>query len=581
MLNPLSRTKKKSKAADDPVEKGLELIKGKLFKQATDHFKQAVEKDSDTLPKKLQNLFDTYYLSQNSEAAIAVGIVLVQRLDNDCAFLNKLGNSFRRLNNHQNANDLYRKALRVDKSNKNALYSLAASLAKVDKFDDEIPRVMDQYVSSDECVLPGYLNDPILIESINQQLEKEKEEHSNQIQSLIEEKERQAELDNVSAVKELIQKIELEERKLNEPIYEAVSKKIRDANKKNWARKTIEETKIVLQENLFNLGLYAFSQKDIASASECFQKLKNEKNDIENLDLMIALIKNSQHSTKEAIEFLIPLLLKKTNNRLLNINLGMFYRKEGNQLLSYRYLVKGSTLLEQSDGLYELPEILKRADEYYDHNDREKALMLYRAVTDGNPNIHALGRIGELLIEKEELVEAVMALREVQELDPDNSRAQQKLTEIHDKYCLMAETFVRRSDNVAAARLYQNALELHRSTAVLLKASTVHEKLEDWSKARALRQESEQIQIDKKEEKLEELRKLIIEKGKTLMRKKDFNPAIELLEKAFEMKPDKDVFLLLAHIFKKLNQNRRLSSLMSRWKLMMDREIRIKETTDE
>ncbi|MBU2512494.1 tetratricopeptide repeat protein [bacterium] len=581
MLNPLSKTKKKPNIPDDPLEKGLELIKGDLFKQATDHFKKVIEKDPGILVKKLQKLFETYYLSQNSEAAIAVGVVVLQDLESDCTFLNKLGNCFRRLNHHQKANDLYRKALRVDKTNKNSLYNLAASLAKVDKFDSEIPRIIDQYISSDEYILPGYLNDPDLIENINQQLDKEKEAHGDRIQSLIEEKKLQSELNNVDAVKELIQKIEAEERKLNESTYEAVSKRIRNANKKNWARKTIEETKTVLQENLFNLGLYAFSQKDISLASECFQKLKKEKNDIENLDLMIALVKSYQNSTKEAIEYLIPVLSKKSNNRLLNINLGLFYKKEGNQLLSYRYLVKGCSLLEQSDGLFDLTEILKRANEYFEHHNPDKALILYQAVTDETPNTHALIRIGELLIEKEELVEAIMSLREAQDIEPDNSAARQKLLEIHDIYCLKAETCVRREDFIAAAKLYQNALELHRSTAVLIKAAIVHEKLEDWSKARALRQESEQIQTDIKEEKYEQQRQLIIEKGKKLMKKKDYNSAIELLEKAFEMKPDKDVFMLLAHIFKRLNQSRRLSSLMSRWKLMMDREIRMKDVSDE
>ncbi len=572
MMKPSGKSSKsESKAPSDPLAKGFELLKGKLYKQAAEQFEIALETDR-KLGSKLMQQFKTSLAAQDYESAIASGIALIKDPGVKSGFLIDLANCFRRVGDYPKSNDLLRNALRLNKQDKRALLNLAASIGKVDKYDNEISEVIDQFIGSEEYALPDYLNDRFLIENINRQLEEEREELSQKIQELIEEKETRTAEGDIDSVKELIFQIEKEERKYNEPKYEAVSKRIRNANKKNWARKTIDETKEVLQQNLFNLGLYAFTQNDFVKANDCFQKLKNEKNKIENLDLMIALVMNTEGKTQQAIDFLLPYLAKRPNNRLLNVNIGLFYKKLNNSLQSFRYLVKGASLLEQSDGLYNTDDISSRAEEYFEHGEQNKALALYKSVAEESPSAAAFIRVGELLLEKDELIEATMALREAQELEPKNKFAERKLIEIHDLYCLKAESFVRRGDYISAAVQYQSAIELHKSADVLLKAAEVHDKLEDWTKASSLRRQSDEIQSEIKMELLEGKRKIIIDEGKRLMKAKDFNGAIEKLEKAFEMKADRDTFLLLAHIFKGLNQKRRLSSLMSRWKLLMDRE---------
>ncbi len=571
-------TKKNGAIKSNHYDKGMFLIRGKLYKQATTELSTAARENPKEIIPKLIASFNELNQQLEDEAVQAIGHVLLEVKEKDFEFLNTLGNSARRLKNYQKANDLYRKSLRINKSFMPAFYNLAASLAKVDKYDMDIKSAVDQFYGNKEYILPNYINDPEIVDKIIDHINQEKDKHDDYIQSLLVEKERKLIIGEMEEVKELIHKIESEERISREPTYELVCKKLRQAIKTNWKHHSIEESKAILQENLFNLGLYALSHKDAKLASECFYKLKNEKCTIENLELLLALTQDLEGKHDIAIKQLVTLLGKNPNNRYLNVNLGLLYKKEGNQLLAYRYLVKGAALLEQSESLYSLSAISKRADEYYESEHFNHALNLYRIVVNEMPSIHAWMNIGKINLQKGEYIEAIMAFHEVQAIDKNYEPAENKLREIHKIYGKKASDCYKNREYYEASEYYKKALELYRTPEMLVRIAKVYEKLNNQTKANEVLSEVDEIKDTEKEKEKEKQRLIYVEKGKALMKEKDFNGAIENFEKAFAIKPDKDVFMFLAHIYKGLKQNRRLSMLMRQWRLLMEREVRTKNS---
>ncbi len=569
---PGQKKKKKRVEEESSFESGMTLIQGNLHKQATKVLSEALQKDPRQIGQKTLEAFLDNYQACQFENAVAIGEALQENGLGNSDFRVKMGNSYRNLFDTKKANHYYRLALKADRSNQLATYNLAASLAQVDLYDLDIIKSINLIANHEGPVLPGFLNDPDILEKVSTSLEEDKEQLRQKIETLIEEKETKSEAGDVKAVKDLIHAIETEERKLAISDYEATCKKLKQAFKKNWARQTIDETKKVLQENQFNLTLYAFSQGDKALVSDSLEKLNDETNSLANLDLLTALNHDLQGSTQEAIAALISILKQRPNDRYANANLGLLYKKTGNLLQAYRYLIKASDLLEKSEGLFDLDEVNKRADEYNSNGNISRAYQLYQMISEEQPNTDVFLRLGEIQIRQDQLLEATISFNEVKELDPNNSTAQERLKKIHELYYQRADTASRNGLYPEAVTLYQNALEIHKTADVINKVIRIYERQNDFSQVNSLKTELEKLKLAEAEKERENQRQMLIEKGKSLMKRKKFDKAIEILEKAFELKPDKDVFLLLAHLFKGLNQHRRLSSLMQQWRISKNRK---------
>ncbi len=571
MFKAPSFSKKKSTENESFYREGMNLIRGSLYKQATNVLLQALKENSDEVSLSLSREFNSYYKSSQFEAAAAIGEALRAFSQQDVSLLVNVGTCYRHLQSYQKANDLYREALRIDKSNKPALFNLAASIAKVDKYDLDIKKALDCFKTLEKHVFPPYLKDPDIVEKITAELDKERKHRLNLVESLVVEKSKEQKSGNTDAAKKIVAKIENEERQLANSSYQSICKKLRKAIKTNWAKQTIEESKANLQDNLFNLGLYALSQGDLELASDSFNKLESEKCSIENLDLMLAITLELKGYSNQAIDKLVEMLKKNPKNRYAIVNLGLMYKRRGNTLLSMRYLLNASELLEQSDGLYSLSDIKVRADEYFDDDNVDDAFTLYNIVISEAPNSHAWNRVGEIHMQREEYVEATMAFNESLDTDPENSIAKQKLMQIHDLYTLKAETQFRNGFDNEATTLYQNALEIHKSVDVMNRAIKAYGRMNDFAQVNYLKSEIKKLKQEQKEERLEKKRLALIEEGKILMKEKKFDKAIEQLESAFEIKPDKDTFLLLAYILKALKHGRKLSGLVQQWRQITER----------
>ena len=581
MLKMLKKPVNKEVKRKDPLTQGLELLKAKSYKKSIVFLELALENNPVFAKKKLLQCFQDAYKTTANNIAVTIGQVLLNIQKTDHIFINQLGNAYRRLGEYQKSNHLYRQALKVDRSFVIALHNLAASLAKVEKYDHEIRKAIDQFKRTSGYRLPNYLHDPEIVEKLSAEYEQERIIESEKQQSLLSEKVQQLELGNTNQVKALIHRIEEMERKPIVPIYKFVCTRLRGSLKTNWAKPSIEESKQVLHKNLFNLGLYALSVGDITLAKECMLKIKKGEGQIKTLPLISALILDAEGKTELAIKQLIRELVKSPNNRLLNINLGQLYRKTGNYLLSYRYLVKAAVLLEQSEGLTDNAEIANRAKEYFEYGNDDKALSLYQVVISESPSLEAWMDMATIFIRKEQLLDAIMAINEVFELEPGYEPATQKLLEIHDQYCLKAEDRFRQGNLLEAAIFYQDALDQHLSLPTLKKLLRIYEKLEDLEKATFIRERIEQFIEKRQNVSFEADRQKLIKTGIQLMKQKKLSNAIEILEKAFSMKPDKDVFLLLSHIFKSLKHKQKLSNLLRQWHLFLKRETATQDSVNE
>ena len=174
-LSKLREEKVQSKATE-LINKGIEFVNSKLFKQAMIAFNESMELAPDFVSLQLRERFYDYEKTGDDEAALSVGLCLIKILPDDYVLANKLGNCARREGNYKQANNLYRHALKTSKSYKEAYYNLAASMGKVQKYDLEIEGVIQPFFSIKDYILPEYAGGSESIEKVKNEILKEKKD---------------------------------------------------------------------------------------------------------------------------------------------------------------------------------------------------------------------------------------------------------------------------------------------------------------------------------------------------------------------------------------------------------------------
>jgi tetratricopeptide (TPR) repeat protein len=540
MLNAFTKNKieKQSQKAGTNLKKGVVLLKGKLYKQAVIELKLALELDMETSTLQLETMFSDFFKARDLEASLSVGLVLLTVRTKDFELANRVGNIARKLHNFKQANNLYKQSLRINKSFIKAYYNLAASMGKVDKFDLDVKKSIEQFASFDNYVLPDYQNDQkIVSEMMGQWEEKNKDTR-----------------ESISEVRENI------------------ANHLRQAVKENWKKYSNTEGKIVLQGDIYNMGLFALSCGDSLTAMENFTKLKKQNSKIPYLDMIMALSSVGMGNGKKAVAELVALLGENQFDRYLNFNLGLLYKKIKNRLLSFKFLSIAASLLEKSEGQFSHTDILKIADGHFENGNLKKSLFLYKLVKAETPNIHAITRIGEIYLTNNNYTEAVVAFKAILAIEPDSQFALQKLKDIHDHYVEKADEVIKDKKIAQAIVLYERALTIERVPETIEKTAKLYIRLKKNEKSDELMEEIEELKKKKLQSIQEEKRRIHVTKGKAYLKKKDFTKAIENFENAFSLRMDKDVFVYLAHIYKGLKRTNALNYLLQRWQQASERQ---------
>ena len=144
-------------------------------------------------------------------------------------------------------------------------------------------------------------------------------------------------------------------------------------------------------------------------------------------------------------------------------------------------------------------------------------------------------------------------------------------------FCIRAEDFFHKAKYQAAASTYEKALRIIRPPETIKQAASVYKVLKNTQRFESLTQEYEEILQKERDEKNEKERKEYIKMGKLHIRRKNYKQGLELLETAFRMKLDKDVFVLLASIYKSLKRKDEMQDLLNRWNKMVEYDEKMKK----
>jgi tetratricopeptide (TPR) repeat protein len=573
--------------AENYFHKAMEHLAGERFGLAAKELGSAIQVDVESTLPLLEEALDDHYRDNKMVACLTLGSVLLKHKTDDFRLANLMGNVQRRLGEIKKANELYKKAIGLNKKNDTALYNLAAGMAKVPLFDKHLKGLIDTYIEFESFLIPlsTFPRDPGIINHLTEMLNmKNYFGKVDRLQELILKKTLSQEEPDLEKMDLLIDRIK---EKISQTIERSqkkpdVLKLLQDALDQDWKKISHGEKDRFLWDVL-NLGLFVFRRsslkndkvdaengpetlnKGLQSAIDCFFRLKAEGYSYRYLDMIVALSHTLAGDDQQAIDELKDLSRSNPNDRYLNINLGLLYRKVGNRLLSLVYLLKGAYRLHELGGVCHLSEIIDKAGEIYQEGDLKKALEMYRVAAMETDSMEILEKIGEIMIALHRYSDAVQPFREIQRVDPDSALAAEKLKEIQDHYVFLADEFFESREFVKAAEHYEMALEISRPPELLLKASKACKLQGDHKQEYALESEYRAAMSAVQEEGEEEIRLKYVKAGVKSMQNNDFQKAISHFNEAFRIRAGKEVFMYLSYLYKKLKHKQALLQLIRQW----------------
>ena len=152
--------------------KGLQLLKGKFFNRAMIEFQSAMELNPKTIYPRLKEEFNRVSKEGSFDSALSIGLNLLQMNHSDYELANKMGNFARKIKDYNQAETHYRAALKAKKSYTPAFYNLAATLAKVDIFDNDVKLSIQMFDKMDHFILPDYQGNEEVIQHFMESLDK-------------------------------------------------------------------------------------------------------------------------------------------------------------------------------------------------------------------------------------------------------------------------------------------------------------------------------------------------------------------------------------------------------------------------
>jgi len=214
-------------------------------------------------------------------------------------------------------------------------------------------------------------------------------------------------------------------------------------------------------------------------------------------------------------------------------------------------------------------QLMQEADMSFEQDNFKKALNFYLIAVTEKPDSEIWNKIGIIYRNLKQIDDAINTFRDVLKKDPGSETANQQLKQIHDYYIDTGDELFSANKYKPAVEYFDKAISIMRLPDSLKKAAQAYRQLNDIKKEKQLLEEAENILNAEKEREQERLRQALIIKGKGLLRKSQYQKAIEIIEAAFVMKADKDVYLQLAVLYKKFKGKDSLAGLEKRWSDMV------------
>jgi len=551
--------------------KGLQLLKGKFYNRAMIEFQSAMELDRNSVYPRLKEEFSKVSKGGETESALAIGLNLLKENPADFELANKMGNFARKIKDYNQAENHYRAALKIKKDFTPAFYNLAATLVKVDLYDNNVKLSIQMYERMDGFILPDFQGNEEVIQHFMKALEKKAEVlRDKKIGSLTAKHTQEEEAGEHIAAEQTKEKL----RQLKKaPITPSPQDVV------NEFRKLIESDAERKEIHLYNMGLYALSKNANKEALGAFTQLKKEQ--FENLEMLISIALVQSGKMEEGIKKMSDILGENQHHRYCNVNIGLAYRRAKKKFLSVKFLVKAAALVQKSDGLYSIKELVKKADESLSNGDYKTALNYYTIASTEVNSAEIWEKLGAANMARKSYDEAVRAYNQALEINPESKIAQKRVKEIYNYYLNKGSSLLNDRKYKPAAEYYNRALRVIREPEVVKQTAEIYRELQQPEQSKTLMDEYHDLIKAIAEKEANREWQGIIDQGAVFLKNKAYQKAVDSWEQAFRLKPDKDLFLKLASLYKGMKKHLELQTLLAKWNKHVEREEKLSKIKQE
>ncbi|OGG98870.1 MAG: hypothetical protein A2600_09150 [Candidatus Lambdaproteobacteria bacterium RIFOXYD1_FULL_56_27] len=550
LMNGLLPSGKKKKA-EQLIVQALVKLDDKNNDEALACFRQAILLGQDKIGPYMRNLFNGFVSNRRHAEALAIGRPLASFYEEDAGLANELGNQTRHLGDSEQARNWYKKAIQINPKFELPYLNTAALVAKVARFDGEIKPMIEQFLKVKDFIVPPMLGGKGTIAMAAKEILAE-QGHPAALEV--------KEVNQLSALVDPEELLNLAGKRALEAIHLATAQTAQHQEIRN--------------NHLVNLALFALEQNQLPRALDAVGMLERVSSDYRYTPLLRAILNAKAGRLEPALEILKTQQAARPEDRYLNANLGLVYKKMGKHQQASVFFIRASYLLEKSYGFYSSEEIETLAKEFYHKRQFKEALGLYQVIAETDPQPSAWLHMSHCLYQLKKLSQSFQIAKE------GYGKAAELSPEAKEEFGLLAKNFfLEEAEGANKSKVFDKALTLiefalffDRSIEMLDRAAQIAYKAGDSYKAAQFQEEQHALQGLDQVEQQEAKRQRYIALGREQLAKKEFQSAVHNFELAFDMKLDKDVFVFLASIYKKLKQPRALNNLMRRWKWMLEQE---------
>ncbi len=554
----------------EEFKRALEMLHSGQLKSAEIILKRIYMDTPEIVYPLLIKQFREFQKVDLKEEAFFIGKLMLHSKPKDLKLLNEVGDISRKLRHFDKAEFYYAKAIEFHPKDRLSHCNLAACRERINLYGKNLLQILNDYGSFVDFIIPEKieLKDPEYHEEIDAVLIRRLIIHRNeklQILLLRQElleiagKEREA-----KAVSMLVRKEENTELP-TQLGPDDTQKLILQIYHNKW--KFVAENDLqILEIPIFNLGQYAFFAGNFNIAKGCFIKLIEMESQLMHVELLWAMASWKLSEKAEAIMMLQKIQEKYPNDRYISTNLGIAFQMDGNLGQAYKYLLRGAITLKRLSGEYNCSKIIELARSKSIDGKFKEALFLYQAIAKEVQSPKIWMQIGDLEIKTNQHDKAIDSFQEAQTLAQELTAIDDSLERIHNHFVNSGEEDFEQGKYVLAIEKFEHAMRAHIKIDTIRRAADIYSFLKNDQKAKELNLRCEVILEKRKLERIDVKRNEHLEIGKKLMKDKKYDDAINSFEDVFQIRPDKDVLMLLAHIYKGLNRQMALRDLMVRWK---------------
>lgn len=550
MLNTPILPASKKKKAEHLVIEGLVKLDDQHNDQALARFREAILLGREKIAPYMRNLFDGFVQNRRWDDALAIGKPLTSFYEaTDAKLLNQMGNLYRRLGEQALAQEHYKKAIQANKKFDLPYLNLAAMAAKVEVYDEEIKPLMAQFKKTRDFVLPHY------------------EGGSNMLGLLA--REVLSQLGDERALDDVVPN-ELIEFAPRDEMLDQLRRRAVDALEMAAEQDTLGVTSAT--KHLINLMIYALSHGFHEQAQDALKHLERLGLKHHRYAPLLKAVTLARHDQlEEALSILRNEQITQPKDRYYTANLGLVYRLLKKHHQASVFFIRAGHLLKQSHGYFSPEEIERQAKEFYQERKFPEAMSLYSVMSQITGEARLWRAMGRCAFYTKHHNQAFQLMKEGLGKVSKEEEAEYR-AKVYSFFMDETERSLRNKRPDKAMTLLEYALHFHRDASAVERAGQLAYKAGDTFKAAQYQEEYYEMTGSDKVDQREDKRLRYIKLAKEYLSKKEYQSAIHHFELAFDMRLDKDVFMFLASIYKQLKHRRALTSLMQRWKWMLEQE---------